>query len=131
MSQKVGTFATSIQIYFKMSKTYHRNRNMEFLKNLEPIEENAISWPSCSFDGTFIRLSLTRHPKGTRGKGLNKAGDFKSCNVKHGWRHISGFGEMHDQSSRCHKIKASGTGIRRQLYKMQANEAINRALIEQ
>lgn len=122
-----------------MSKTYHRNKKLEFHKVLDAYEEEhrpedlseGERWLSLgggwSWDRAMNRCSK-RHGISKHNHSLKREYKKFNCDTMMSW--TNPVGDRHEQSDRLHRVKHDATHRRRHKMKVEAQRIINNSLSE-
>lgn len=118
-----------------MSKTYHRNKRLEFNRNIEACDKiyddgSDTAWlhhhnAYPSWEANVERCSKIRHKRKTLQREFTK---FGIVPISKGWKNP--VGERHEQSSRLHLVKYQATHKRRHKMKTEASRIIKEAIGE-
>ena len=121
-----------------MSKTYHRNKKLEFHKILESYEEEhcqkdlpeVSQWTSLtgwSWDRGMNKC-CKMHGQAKHNHSLKREYKKFNCDTMSSW--TNPVGERHEQSDRCHRVKHDATHRRRHKMKMETQRMVNSSLTE-
>lgn len=116
-----------------MSKTFHRNKKLEFHRLVDEFEKNTESdlppWTmSSGWNWDKAMTKISKHKDRHHHSLQKEYVKFGIDRINKSWSNP--VGERHEQTDRLHKIKHAATHKRRHKLKVEAERIVNNSLLE-